>query len=62
MFDGLRLRARLISRFVFSKFAAVGMSEALLMELRHRKKDGVHVTIVCPFYIDTGMFKGVQSR
>lgn len=45
-----------------SKFAAVGMSEALLMELRHRKKDGVHVTIVCPFYIDTGMFKGVQSR
>jgi len=44
-----------------SKFAAVGMSEALTMELRLRKKHGIHVTTVCPFYIDTGMFKGVES-
>lgn len=44
-----------------SKFAAVGMSEALMMELRLRKKNNVHVTTICPFYIDTGMFKGVES-
>jgi len=44
-----------------SKFAAVGLSEALLMELHLRNKTNVHVTTVCPFYIDTGMFKGVQS-
>lgn len=58
---GLLGMPRLVD-YCASKFAAVGMSEALLMELRHRKKNGVHVTIVCPYYIDTGMFKGVQSR
>merc|ERR1739838_679876 len=44
-----------------SKFAAIGMSEALAMELHATNKTGVHVTIICPFYIDTGMFKGVKS-
>jgi len=45
-----------------SKFAAVGLSESLDMEMKYRKKTGVHVTTVCPFYIDTGMFKGVHSN
>uniref|UniRef100_H2ZH90 Epidermal retinol dehydrogenase 2 n=1 Tax=Ciona savignyi TaxID=51511 RepID=H2ZH90_CIOSA len=44
-----------------SKFGAVGLSESLDLELWQQKKDGVHVTVVCPYYIDTGMFKGVHT-
>nr|XP_002130984.1 epidermal retinol dehydrogenase 2 [Ciona intestinalis] len=44
-----------------SKFAAVGLSEALDLELWQQRKDGIHVTVVCPYYIDTGMFKGVST-
>jgi len=51
-----------LTDYCSSKFGAVGISEALDMELRFRKKDGVKITTVCPFYIDTGMFRGVRSR
>jgi all-trans-retinol dehydrogenase (NAD+) len=44
-----------------SKHAAMGFDEALRMELR-QIAPGVKTTVVCPFYIDTGMFTGVQSR
>jgi all-trans-retinol dehydrogenase (NAD+) len=44
-----------------SKFAAFGYHEALTMELR-KKRSAVKTTLVCPFYIDTGMFKGVSTR
>jgi len=44
-----------------SKFAAVGFSEALRMEL-DGSKSGVTSTVVCPFFIDTGMFAGVSTR
>uniref|UniRef100_A0AC35TU39 Estradiol 17-beta-dehydrogenase 11 n=1 Tax=Rhabditophanes sp. KR3021 TaxID=114890 RepID=A0AC35TU39_9BILA len=44
-----------------SKFGAVGFSESLGDEIRSLKKDGVHVTTVCPYYIDTGMFTGVKT-
>lgn len=43
-----------------SKFAAVGFDESLRMELR--KTPGVKTTVVCPFFIDTGMFAGVTTR
>lgn len=45
-----------------SKFAAVGFDESLRAELAAQKKDGVFTTVVCPYYIDTGMFTGVQTR
>ena len=45
-----------------SKFGAVGIHESLTSELNTTGKDGVHTTVVCPFYIDTGMFDGVKSR
>uniref|UniRef100_A0A0N5B9M3 Estradiol 17-beta-dehydrogenase 11 n=1 Tax=Strongyloides papillosus TaxID=174720 RepID=A0A0N5B9M3_STREA len=45
-----------------SKFGAVGFSEALSEELVALKKDNVHVTTVCPFYIDTKMFDGVATK
>jgi all-trans-retinol dehydrogenase (NAD+) len=44
-----------------SKFAAFGLDESLRMELR-RLKSGVKTTVVCPFFIDTGMFRGVKTR
>jgi all-trans-retinol dehydrogenase (NAD+) len=47
--------------YAASKFAAFGFDEALRQELR-RSAPGVLTTIVCPFYIDTGMFAGVKTR
>lgn len=44
-----------------SKFAAVGFDEALRMELADTAP-GVKTTVVCPFFIDTGMFEGAQTR
>ncbi len=44
-----------------SKFAAFGLHEAIRMELRGRKSR-VSTTVVCPFFIDTGMFEGVRTR
>lgn len=44
-----------------SKFAAVGFTESLRAELKKRRS-GVCTLLVCPYYIDTGMFEGVQTR
>ncbi|MFQ5583189.1 MAG: SDR family oxidoreductase, partial [Calditrichia bacterium] len=44
-----------------SKFAAVGFDESLRLELK-RQKVNVNTTVICPYYIDTGMFKGVKTR
>lgn len=44
-----------------SKFAAVGFDESLRTELK-RLKSKVQTTVVCPFYIHTGMFAGVKTR
>jgi len=44
-----------------SKHAAVGFDESLRLELR-RRKSRVVTTVVCPFYINTGMFAGVRTR
>ncbi|XP_005109393.2 epidermal retinol dehydrogenase 2 [Aplysia californica] len=45
-----------------SKFAAVGLSESLEMELHKAGKDGVQTTVICPYLMDTGMFEGCSSR
>ena len=44
-----------------SKFAAFGFNEALRMELRKRRSP-VKTLIVCPFFVDTGLFEGVRTR
>jgi len=44
-----------------SKFAAVGISESLRVELRKLGKTGVTSLCVCPYYIKTGMFEGVKT-
>lgn len=44
-----------------SKFGAVGFAESLRAELRHEGSN-VHTLLVCPYYIDTGMFEGVKTK
>ena len=44
-----------------SKFAAIGFAEALRVELS-KGGTGVNSLTVCPSYIDTRMFNGVQVR
>jgi all-trans-retinol dehydrogenase (NAD+) len=41
-----------------SKWGVVGFSEALREELRVTSASSPHICIVCPSYIDTGMFDG----
>lgn len=48
------------SVYASSKWAVFGWSESLRMELE-AEGDGLHVTTVCPSFIDTGMFKGVKA-
>nr|ACO14949.1 Epidermal retinal dehydrogenase 2 [Caligus clemensi] len=44
-----------------SKFAAVGLHEALREELLAQQNDFVECTLVCPYYANTGMFAGVKT-
>lgn len=44
-----------------SKHAAVGFDESLRVEL-HKSAPRVRTTVVCPYYVDTGMFEGVRTR
>jgi all-trans-retinol dehydrogenase (NAD+) len=44
-----------------SKFAAFGFDEAVRMELRGLRS-AVKTTVVCPFFINTGMFDGVKTK
>ena len=50
-----------LSDYAASKWAAIGFDESLRAEL-HTLAPAVRTTVVCPFYIDTGMFRGVKSR
>ncbi|XP_036599901.1 short-chain dehydrogenase/reductase family 16C member 6-like [Trichosurus vulpecula] len=45
-----------------SKFAAFGFAESIYLELRKLKKHGVKTTIVCPYFIKTGMFSGCSTK
>ncbi len=50
-----------LTDYCASKFAAVGFDESLRVELK-RRNSRVVTTVVCPFYVDTGMFEGVRTR
>ncbi|CAD5215898.1 unnamed protein product [Bursaphelenchus okinawaensis] len=43
-----------------SKFAACGFTEALHAELTSTNSN-VKTTLICPYYVNTGMFEGVKS-
>ena len=44
-----------------SKFGAVGFQESLHLELKALNSK-VQTTVVCPYFISTGMFDGAQTR
>ncbi|HLS54926.1 MAG TPA: SDR family oxidoreductase [Zeimonas sp.] len=50
-----------LTAYSASKAAAIGFDEALRLELG---RDGapIRTTVVCPFFIATGMFDGVRTR
>lgn len=50
-----------LADYCASKWAAVGLDESLRVELK-RRAPGVKTTIVCPYFVDTGMFHGVKTR
>lgn len=50
-----------MSVYAASKWAAVGWSESLRLEMEQQSK-AICFTTVMPFYISTGMFDGVKSR
>ena len=43
-----------------SKWAVVGFSESLRLELEMTKHEAVKVTTVCPSYVSTGLFEGAR--
>ena len=47
--------------YAASKWAVIGWSDSVRIELRERKSR-VRVTTVAPYYTKTGMFDGVRSR
>lgn len=50
-----------MSTYAASKWAVIGWSDSLRVELQEAKSN-VHVTTIAPYYINTGMFDGVRSR
>ena len=50
-----------MSIYAASKWAVIGWSDSLRVELQESKSN-VYVTTIAPYYISTGMFDGVRSR
>ncbi len=50
-----------MSVYAASKWAAMGWSDSVCIELKDMKSQ-VKVTTMAPYYINTGMFDGVKSR
>ena len=50
-----------MSVYAASKWAVVGWSDSLRLEMEQLGKD-ISVTTIMPFYINTGMFDGVKSK
>ena len=50
-----------LSDYAASKWAAIGFDESLRVELRKLAPE-VKTTVVCPYFVNTGMFHGVRTR
>jgi short-subunit dehydrogenase len=49
------------STYAASKWAVLGFSESIRLELIEQGRRHVHVTAVCPGYVGTGMFEGARA-
>lgn len=45
-----------------TKYACVGLHESLFTELQTQGYDGIDLTLICPYYVNTPLFFGVQPR
>lgn len=50
-----------MAAYAASKWAAIGFSDSVRLELEQAGHDRVKVTTVCPTYINTGMFDGAKG-
>jgi short-subunit dehydrogenase len=50
-----------MSVYAASKWSLIGWSDSLRLEMKLLKKN-IHITTIMPYYINTGMFDGVQSK
>ena len=50
-----------MSVYAASKWSLIGWSDSLRLEMQQLKKN-VNVTTIMPYFINTGMFDGVQSK
>lgn len=48
------------STYAASKWAVIGFSESLRLELEQQGRRHVHVTAMCPSYVSTGLFAGAR--
>jgi short-subunit dehydrogenase len=46
--------------YAASKWAVIGFSESLRLELEQQGRRHVHVTAMCPSYVSTGLFEGAR--
>lgn len=46
--------------YAASKWAVIGFSESLRLELAQLGRRNVHVTTMCPSYVSTGLFEGAR--
>ncbi len=47
--------------YAASKWAVIGWSDSVRLELKQAGLDHVRITTVCPYYVRTGMFEGAKS-
>ena len=50
-----------MSVYAASKWALIGWSDSVRLEMKEMNKD-IHLTTIMPYYIHTGMFDGVKSK
>lgn len=50
-----------MAAYAGSKWAVIGWSDSVRLELKQAGHDHVKVTTVCPYYVRTGMFEGAKS-
>jgi len=58
---GLIGSARL-SEYCASKHAVIGFESSMRLELIRMGATGIYTTVICPYAIQTGMFKGIQTK
>jgi short-subunit dehydrogenase len=46
--------------YASSKWAVIGFSESIRLELKQQGHRHVGVSVICPSYVDTGMFNGTR--